>query len=129
MSQLNFKVPLKHPQAHTVLPSSLCPVRPVSEHANQKYHPPEEKEQKSTAHFSQFLSVIHAQLGRSPTARSTISYVAPSPVLNPKPCGTSSWPTSKSPFTSFLPTWSHIALPVIVSQPPFSLSPSLEPPP
>ena len=27
-----------------------------------------------------------------------------SPVLNPKPHGTSSWPTSKSPLTPFLPT-------------------------
>ena len=33
---------------------------------------------------------------------STISCVTTSPVLNPKSCGTFSWPISKSPFTPFL---------------------------
>ena len=57
-------------------PPPLCPVRPVSEHANQTYSPPEEKEQKSAAHFSRFLPVICARLGRSPSVPSTISCVA-----------------------------------------------------
>ena len=50
-----------------------------------------------------FFSVILAQLAGLPRfpAPSTVSLG--SPVLNPKPHYTFSWPTSKSPFTLFLP--------------------------
>ena len=44
---------------------------------------------------------------RPPELPSVMSCVVPaSPVLNPKLCGTFSWPTNKSPFTSFFSTWS-----------------------
>ena len=95
MSPLDLKVPLKYPQTHVVLPSPLCPVRPVSEHTNQKYCPPEGKEQKSTAHFSWFLSVIRLRWAGFPLSPAPSGVSLRSSVLNPKPHGTSSWATSR----------------------------------
>ena len=75
---------------------------------------------------SQYSVLGWAGLLRSPAP----SAVSPpqSPVLNPKPRGTFSWPTSGSPFTPFLLTWSRIVLPVPRGSPPLVLHPSLEPP-
>ena len=76
MSSLKYQSPLEYPQTHTVLPSLP----------------------------SQGVPYLRKR-SRSPWFR----LLAPSAVwlphssVNPKPCGTSSWPTSKSPFSPFLP--------------------------
>ena len=82
------------------------------------------KEQKSTAHFSWFLSVICAGLGRSSAVPSTISCVARSPVLNPKPHVPSHGLPPRDLLPLSFPVRSHI---VSVPSPAFSLLCSSKP--
>ena len=53
-----------------------------------------------------FFPVICAQMVGLPQFPAPSAVSPGSPVLNPDPRGTFSWPTSKSPFTPFLPAMS-----------------------
>ena len=103
MSQLNLKVPLICPQTQT---QSCLPL----------------PNQASQGHCIAGKEIAVCSSARLPVPPSMLSWaglpqspappaVSPrSPVLNPKPRGTPSWPAGKSPFTPFLPAWSHVVL-------------------
>ena len=95
MSSLKSQSPLKHPQTHTVLPFPLCPVWGTISQA---------KKSESMAQVAPRFLIIRAQLADRPRLPAPLAVSPPrSPVFNPNPCDTFSWPTSKSPFTPFLP--------------------------
>ena len=99
MSLLKSQSPLKHPQTHTVLPPTFA----------QSGVPYFRKKRKVPGSGSpQFFPVICALLAGLPQVPAPSAVLPGSPILNPKPCGTFSWPTSKSPFTTFLPAMSVV---------------------
>ena len=95
MSSSKYQSPLKHPQTHTVLPSPL-----LFAQSRVKDWAIEVRGSGSPS----FFPVIRVRLVGLPRFPAPSALSLPrSPVLNPNPHGTFSWPTSKSPLTLFLP--------------------------
>ena len=100
--RLILKVPYNTPYTHIYSPSF-----PLFSQSGQSGVPflrgKKKKKEICGLASSRFSPLIHALLAGLP--RFQASAVSPqSPVLNPSPCGTFTWPTSESPFTAFLPT-------------------------
>ena len=93
-STLKSQSPLKHPQTH----SSFFPALP-----SQGYHIPGKEIEVCGSGRPLFFPVVCVQLAGLPQYPAPSAVSPGSPVLNPKPYGNFSWPTSKSPFTPFLP--------------------------
>ena len=97
MTSLKSQSPLKHPQTHSpsfpLLPSLASPGYCISG-----------KEIEVCGSGSpRFFPIIRAWLAGLLWFPAPPAVSPGSPVLSPNPCGTFSWPTSKSPFTPFLP--------------------------
>ena len=94
MSSSKYQSPLKHPQTHTVLPSP-----PLFAQSRVKDWAIEVRGSGSPW----FFPVVCVRLAGLPQFPAPSAVSPASPVLNLKPHFTFSWPTSKSPFTPFLP--------------------------
>ena len=94
MSSLKSQSALKHPQPHTVLPSPFAGLEYCISRKEIEVH---------GSGSLWLFPVILAQLSGLPRFLAPSAVSLGSPVLNPNLHGTFSWPTSRSPFTPFLP--------------------------